>query len=143
PELPSSSAYSSRLSVAVLKRHFNLRSPELERALRYRATRQMLMAATALAAIPPPAEARLNALARDIYTHFDSAALDPALRTLVSQTVSGEEPLRDIVSGSSIGSIDQSGNLVSRPPDVPGASFVLSSDYKSTRAWRSYYRCRR
>jgi hypothetical protein len=102
--------------VAVLKRHFNLHSPELERALRYRSTRQMLMAATALAAIPPPAEARLNALAQDVYTHFDSASLDPALRNVVAQTASPRVSLDNLVTGSPIASVDQSGDVSIHPP---------------------------
>lgn len=102
--------------VAVLKRHFNLHSPELERALRYRNTRQMLMAATALAAMPPPAEARLNKLAQDIYTHFDSASLDPALRNLVSQTASPRDSLENAVTGSPIASVDESGKVSVHPP---------------------------
>ena len=66
--------------VAVLRNHFDLKSPQLERALANRNTREMLRRAAALAAIPPDVIERARGLAKEITQYYESAKIDPALR---------------------------------------------------------------
>jgi hypothetical protein len=76
--------------VDVLRRYFGLESPELERALRSRNTRNMLQTAMSLAPIPPTQEERVDTIAKDVAGHFDSAFADTATRRVLEGL--GPEP---------------------------------------------------
>lgn len=97
--------------VEVARRIFGLEPPRLERALRHRTSRAMLLAATALAFVPPPVQERLNRLLRDVHANFESAALDPALRAAAEREGSPREAMAAVAAGSKTGSVDGSGRF--------------------------------
>lgn len=121
--------------VAVLKRTFGLRSPELERALRHRDPKRMLRTAITLAAPPPTQSERVRNLARDVSRFTDAGTLDASIQELLRERAPPMEAPSAVSADSGAGGGGGGGGSPARVEEAArrNASFD-ADDYRTESA---------